>query len=169
MLTVDKKEFWFIVGSQHLYGEEALKQVSANAQVIVDTLNASGNFGYPIVLKDLAITQDKITSLMKEVNYDDNVAGVITWMHTFSPAKMWIRGTQLLQKPLLHLATQYNESIPWSTIDMDFMNLNQSAHGDREYGHINARLEKNNKIVVGYWKNSDIQEEIARWMDMAVA
>lgn len=169
MIKVDKKEFWFIVGSQHLYGDEALKQVSANAQTIVDTLNDSGKFTYPIVLKDLAITPDKITSLMKEVNYDDAVAGVITWMHTFSPAKMWIRGTQLLQKPLLHLATQFNESIPWANIDMDFMNLNQAAHGDREYGYINARLQKNNKIVVGYWKNEDIQEEIARWMDMAVA
>lgn len=106
---------------------------------------------------------------MKEVNYREEVAGVITWMHTFSPAKMWIRGTKLLQKPLLHLATQYNESIPWKTIDMDFMNLNQSAHGDREYGFINARLNKQNKIVVGYWKRPEIQKEIADWMDVAVA
>lgn len=169
MLTIEKKEFWFIVGSQDLYGDEALQKVAANAKTMVDKLNESGKFIYPIKLQDLAITPAKITELMKEVNYNDNVAGVITWMHTFSPGKMWIRGTQLLQKPLLHLATQFNESIPWSTIDMDFMNLNQAAHGDREYGHINARLQKNNKIVVGYWMNDDIQEEIARWMDVAVA
>ena len=106
---------------------------------------------------------------MKEVNYRDEVAGVITWMHTFSPAKMWIRGTKLLQKPLLHLATQYNERIPWETIDMDFMNLNQAAHGDREYGFINARVQKQNKIVVGYWKKETVQKEIAAWMDVAVA
>jgi len=106
---------------------------------------------------------------MKEVNYRDEVQGVITWMHTFSPAKMWIRGTTLLQKPLLHLATQFNESIPWSTIDMDFMNLNQAAHGDREYGFINARLKKNNKVVVGYWKRPEVQKQIAEWMDVAVA
>jgi L-arabinose isomerase len=106
---------------------------------------------------------------MKEVNYRDEVAGVITWMHTFSPAKMWIRGTKLLQKPLLHLATQFNESIPWATIDMDFMNLNQAAHGDREYGFINARLKKNNKVVVGYWERENVQTQIAEWMDVAVA
>ena len=97
------------------------------------------------------------------------MAGVITWMHTFSPAIMWIRGTKLLQKPLLHLATQFNESIPWATIDMDFMNLNQAAHGDREYGFINARLKKNNKVVVGYWERENVQTQIAEWMDVAVA
>ena len=152
MLEVSKKEFWFVVGSQHLYGEEALKSVKADAEAIVKGLNDSGKMNYPIVLKELAVTSDTITKIMKEVNYRDEVAGVITWMHTFSPAKMWIRGTKLLQKPLLHLATQFNESIPWETIDMDFMNLNQSAHGDREYGFINARLKKQNQIVVGYWQ-----------------
>lgn len=169
MLVNNKKEFWFVVGSQDLYGDDALEQVRKNAQEMVDTLNGSGKFLYPIVLQDLAINPKTITNVMKEINYRDEVAGVITWMHTFSPAKMWIRGTQLLQKPLLHLATQFNESIPWATIDMDFMNLNQAAHGDREYGHINARLGKNNKVVVGYWKNEDIQDTIGRWMDMAVA
>lgn len=169
MLEIGKKEFWFVVGSQHLYGEEALNQVKADAQVIVDGLNNSGLLAYPIVLQDLATSADKITSIMKEVNYQDQVAGVITWMHTFSPAKMWIRGTKLLQKPLLHFATQFNESIPWETIDMDFMNLNQSAHGDREYGFINARLNKQNKIVVGYWQDQAVQKQIAEWMDMAVA
>lgn len=168
-MELGKKEFWLVVGSQHLYGPEALEEVKKDAQQIVDGLNESGKLPYPIVLQDLAVTADAITKIMKEANYRDEVAGVITWMHTFSPAKMWIRGTKMLQKPLLHLATQFNESIPWATIDMDFMNLNQSAHGDREYGFINARLKKNNKIVVGYWKNADVQEDIAAWMDVAVA
>ncbi|WP_270263480.1 L-arabinose isomerase [Enterococcus lactis] len=169
MLNIGEKEFWFVVGSQHLYGEEALREVKKHAQEMVDELNENGQLPYPICLQELAVTADTITKIMKEVNYREEVAGVITWMHTFSPAKMWIRGTKLLQKPLLHLATQYNESIPWKTIDMDFMNLNQSAHGDREYGFINARLNKQNKIVVGYWKRPEIQKEIADWMDVAVA
>lgn len=168
MLTIEKKEFWFVVGSQHLYGEETLQEVRAHAKVLVDTLNESGKLPYPLVLQELAVTPAVITKIMKEVNYRDEVAGVITWMHTFSPAKMWIQGTKLLQKPLLHLATQFNESIPWETIDMDFMNLNQSAHGDREYGFINARLKKQNKIVVGYWQQPAIQQQIADWMDVAV-
>ncbi|HBA0579825.1 TPA: L-arabinose isomerase [Enterococcus faecium] len=169
MLNIGEKEFWFVVGSQHLYGEEALREVKKHAQEMVDELNENSQLPYPIRLQELAVTADTITKIMKEVNYREEVAGVITWMHTFSPAKMWIRGTKLLQKPLLHLATQYNESIPWKTIDMDFMNLNQSAHGDREYGFINARLNKQNKIVVGYWKRPEIQKEIADWMDVAVA
>ena len=169
MLEVGKKEFWFVVGSQHLYGEEALQTVKNNAAVIVESLNNSGKLPYPLVLQELAVTPDTITKIKKEVNYRDEVAGVITWMHTFSPAKMWIRGTKLLQKPLLHLATQFNESIPWATIDMDFMNLNQAAHGDREYGFINARLKKNNKVVVGYWERENVQTQIAEWMDVAVA
>lgn len=164
-----KKEFWFVVGSQHLYGPEALEEVKKDAQAIADGLNASGKLPYPVVLQELAVSAAAITKIMKEANYRDEVAGVITWMHTFSPAKMWIRGTQLLQKPLLHFATQFNESIPWATIDMDFMNLNQAAHGDREYGFINARLQKNNKVVVGYWQNESVQVQIAAWMDVAVA
>ncbi|MFC3927750.1 L-arabinose isomerase [Streptococcus caprae] len=169
-MNTQKQEFWFVVGAQHLYGPEALEEVKAHARDIVASLNASRKLPYPVVFQEeLAVSADVITKLMKEINYRDEVAGVITWMHTFSPAKMWIRGTKLLQKPLLHLATQYNESIPWATIDMDFMNLNQSAHGDREYGFINARLEKNNTVVVGYWKNDDVQDKIAKWMDVAVA
>ncbi|MBC1489923.1 L-arabinose isomerase [Listeria sp. FSL L7-1485] len=169
MLTISQKEFWFVVGSQHLYGEEALQEVRTHAEEMVQVLNDSGQLPYPIKLQELAVTAETITKIMKEVNYRDEVAGVITWMHTFSPAKMWIRGTKLLQKPLLHLATQYNESIPWKTIDMDFMNLNQAAHGDREYGFINARLNKQNKVVVGYWQRTEIQKQIAEWMDVAVA
>lgn len=170
MLKTGKKEFWFVVGSQHLYGEETLLEVKKHAQEIADGLNESGKLPYPIVLKDeLAVSADVITTIMKEANYREEVAGVITWMHTFSPAKMWIRGTQLLQKPLLHLATQYNESLPWATIDMDFMNLNQAAHGDREYGFINARLKIKNEIVVGYWQHDAVQKQVAEWMDVAAA
>lgn len=169
MLTIGKKEFWFIVGSQHLYGEQTLLTVKQDAQAIVSELNNSKRLPYPIVLQELAVTTDGITELMKEVNYRDEVAGVMTWMHTFSPAKMWIRGTKLLQKPLLHLATQFNKSIPWDIIDMDFMNLNQAAHGDREYGFINARLNKQNKVVVGHWEDITVQSQIGNWMDVAVA
>ncbi|SDM48315.1 L-arabinose isomerase [Sediminibacillus halophilus] len=164
-----KKEFWFVVGSQHLYGEEALAEVKEHAQTMTDALNESGALPYQIVLQELAVDSDKITTIMKEVNYRDEVAGVITWMHTFSPGKMWIHGTKLLQKPLLHFVTQFNESIPWETIDMDFMNLNQAAHGDREYGYINARLNKQNKVVVGYWERPEVRQQIADWMDVAVA
>ena len=169
MLKIRSYEFWFVVGSQHLYGEEALTTVKENTLKIIDELNKSGNFPYPIVFKLVATTADSITQAMKEANYNDNVAGIITWMHTFSPAKNWIRGTKLLQKPLLHLATQFLDYIPWQTIDMDYMNLHQSAHADREYGFINARLKKNNKIVVGHWKDDNVQIQIAKWMDVAVA
>lgn len=169
MLTSQKKECWFVVGSQHLYGDEALKQVMADAQKITDALNESGLLPYPIILQELAVSADQITQLMKEVNYRDEVIGVMTWMHTFSPAKMWIRGTSLLQKPLLHLVTQYYENIPWDTIDMDYMNLHQSAHGDREYGYINARLNKQNQIVAGHWSKQEVKQQIADWMDVAAA
>ncbi|WP_178897022.1 L-arabinose isomerase [Bacillus altitudinis] len=169
MLTSQKKECWFVVGSQHLYGDEALKQVKADAQKITDALNESGLLPYPIILQELAVNADQITQLMKEVNYRDEVIGVMTWMHTFSPAKMWIRGTSLLQKPLLHLVTQYYENIPWDTIDMDYMNLHQSAHGDREYGYINARLNKQNQIVAGHWSKHEVKQQIADWMDVAAA
>lgn len=164
-----KKNFWFVVGSQHLYGEETLKEVKNHAEVIVNSLNENEEIPFNIILQDVVKTADEITALMKEANYQDDVAGVITWMHTFSPAKMWIQGMKLLQKPLLHLATQFNESIPWDTIDMDFMNLNQSAHGDREYGFINARLKKNNKIIVGFWGAESTKNEIAKWMKVANA
>ncbi|HCN59515.1 L-arabinose isomerase [Mammaliicoccus fleurettii] len=170
MKMSEEKVFWFLVGSQELYGEEALKKVQSNAQTIVDTLNKEGSFPFKIQLKDeLAISQDIITSVMKEANYKDEVQGVITWMHTFSPAKMWIRGTKILQKPLLHFVTQFNNHIPWETIDMDYMNLHQSAHGDREYGYINERLNKNNEVIVGHWQEKEIQEQIGRWMNVAYA
>lgn len=169
MLKIADYEFWFVAGSQFLYGEEQLKSVAKDAQDIVDKLNASGNLPYPIVFKGVMTTAEGITQFMKDANYNDKVAGVVTWMHTFSPAKNWIRGTRLLQKLLLHLATQYLNNIPYDTIDFDYMNLNQSAHGDREYAYINARLKKGNKIVYGYWGDEDVQQEIADWQMVAVA
>lgn len=169
MLETNNYEFWFVVGSQHLYGKETLDAVKENTIEVINELNQNGDLPYPIVFKTVATTADSITQVMKEVNYNDQVAGVITWMHTFSPAKNWIKGTKLLQKPLLHLATQYSNTIPWKKIDMDYMNLHQSAHGDREYGYINARLNKNNKIVVGHWKDKRVQKQINQWMDVAVA
>lgn len=168
MLKVPDYKFWFVVGSQALYGEDDLRQVREDAEKVVADLNDAKRLPYPVELKTVAIDAENITATMKEANFDDSVAGVITWMHTFSPAKNWIHGTKLLQKPLLHLATQFRNDIPWDTIDMDYMNLNQSAHGDREYGFINARLRKNNKVVYGFWADEDVQKEIADWMDVAV-
>src|SRR5699024_4051989 len=141
MLKISEKEFWFVVGSQHLYGEETLNEVRKHAEEIIDTLNEHEDLPYPLVYKEDVTTADEIKSVIKEDNYRYNVAGVTTWMHTFSPAKMSIHGTTLLQLPLLHFATQFNKEIPWETIYMDCMNLTQSAHGDREYGFINARLK----------------------------
>lgn len=162
------KIFWFVVGSQELYGDEALAQVKHNAETIVETLNNTAYLDFEIKLQEkLAISSDVIKNIMKEANYRDDVVGVITWMHTFSPAKTWIRGTQLLQKPLLHLATQFNKEIPWADIDMDYMNLHQSAHGDREYGFINRRLNKNNEVVFGHWQDTAVQQRINEWMHVA--
>lgn len=168
MLKLDKKEFWFVVGSQHLYGKETLDEVEKQSKEIINNLSENGDLPYSVCFKQLVTTEKEITSVMKEANYRDNVAGVVTWMHTFSPAKMWIPGTKLLQKPLLHIATQYNKGIPWDKIDMDYMNLNQSAHGDREYGFINARLRKNNKIIVGHWSSPTFHKEVSEWMVSAV-
>ncbi|WP_010289999.1 L-arabinose isomerase [Kurthia massiliensis] len=162
-------QFWFVVGSQHLYGAEALKEVEKNAKEIAAGLNASDAIQTEIVFKGLGTSAEEIVNIVKEANYDDNCAGLITWMHTFSPAKMWIAGTKLLQKPLLHFATQYKAELPWNEIDMDYMNLHQSAHGDREYGFINARLKKHNKVIFGHWQQADVQAEINDWTDVARA
>ncbi|MBQ7498290.1 MAG: L-arabinose isomerase [Selenomonas sp.] len=169
MLKLPDYEFWFVAGSQFLYGEEQLKNVARDAEDIVKKLNESGSLPYKVVCKGVMTTADGITQFMKDVNYHEEVAGVITWMHTFSPAKNWIRGTVLLQKPLLHLATQYRQDIPYDTIDFDYMNLNQSAHGDREYAYLNSRLNLKNKIVYGFWGDAEVQAEIASWQDVAVA
>ena len=163
------QELWFLTGSQHLYGEETLKQVAKNSQQIVDSLQRSGKFAAKIVWKPVLTGPDAIRDVCVEASAAPQCVGVITWMHTFSPAKMWIGGLTRLQKPLAHLHTQFNRELPWGEIDMDFMNLNQSAHGDREYGFIGARLRLNRKIVVGYWQDEDVVEELASWARVALA
>lgn len=160
-------EFWFLVGSQHLYGPETLKKVEEHAEIMVDALNQSPLIPCKIVFKAVVKTPDEITKLVKEANYDDSCTGVITWMHTFSPSKMWINGLSILEKPYCHFHTQFNRCIPNEEIDMDFMNLNQSAHGDREHGFIAARLRMPRKIVAGYWEDEDVQARIGSWMRTA--
>ncbi len=161
-------EFWFVVGSQFLYGPEILSIVAQRAAEMVDKLNASGNLPCKLVYKATVKTAGEITNIVKEANYQDNCAGVISWCHTFSPSKMWINGFVSLQKPYCHLATQYNREIPDQEIDMNFMNLNQAAHGDREHGFITARLKMLRKIVVGYWQDDDVQKKLGSWMRSAV-
>ncbi|HSK69269.1 MAG TPA: L-arabinose isomerase [Candidatus Limnocylindria bacterium] len=160
--------FWFLVGSQDLYGEATLKNVDTHAGQMVAELNASGALPYPLVQKPVLITADVIRRTMLEANEDRECAGVITWMHTFSPAKSWIAGLKVLSKPLLHFHTQFNEEIPWDRIDMDFMNENQSAHGGREYGHMVTRLGIPRKVVAGHWKDQRALARVASWMRTAV-
>ena len=174
MLNLKDYEVWFITGSQHLYGEETLKQVDAHSQIIADFLNTAAQVPVRIVFKPVVKTPDEIYAICQDANIEPNCVGIITWMHTFSPAKMWIRGLTILQKPLLHLHTQFNRDIPWAEIDMDFMNLNQSAHGDREFGFIMSRMHQsrpglNRKIVVGFWQQDDVLKEIVAWTRVAVA
>jgi L-arabinose isomerase len=169
MLTLKPYTFWFITGSQHLYGPETLQQVEKNSRAITEGLDHDENIPFKLVFKPVLTTSDAIRRLMIDANADDDCAGIITWMHTFSPAKMWIAGLSQLQKPLLHLATQYNRDIPWDSIDMDFMNLNQSAHGDREYGFISERMGISRKVVVGYWEDTAVRKRIGGWMRTAVA
>ena len=134
-------EVWFVVGSQHLYGEDTLKKVAEHAQEMATYFHNTDTIPVDVIFKPVAKTTEEVYAVCTEANNAKNCIGIITWMHTFSPAKMWINGLKVLQKPLLHLHTQYNRDIPWGEIDMDFMNLNQSAHGDREFGHINSRLK----------------------------
>jgi L-arabinose isomerase len=169
MIDLKNYEVWFATGSQHLYGEQTLKQVSENSQAIVNGLNKSGNIPGKIVFKPVLTTPEAIHTLCLEANNNSNCIGLIMWMHTFSPAKMWIGGLKSLQKPFVHLHTQFNRDIPWETIDMDFMNLNQSAHGDREFGFIAARMKKKRKVVVGHWQDESVQKRIAVWMRVACA
>ena len=161
-------KFWFATGSQSLYGEECLREVEKHAKLIVEGLNKSGILPFEVLWKPTLIDNVSIRKLFNDANADDNCAGVITWMHTFSPDKSWILGLQEYRKSLLHLHTQFNEEIPYDTIDMDFMNTNQSAHGDREFGHIVTRMGIVRKVVVGYWNDKDVQERIARWMRTAI-
>ena len=161
-------KFWFCTGSQDLYGDECLRKVAEHSAKIVEGLNASGRLPYEVVLKPTLISQASIRQTMNDANNDPMCAGVITWMHTFSPAKMWILGLKEYKKPLCHLHTQFNKEIPYETIDMDFMNENQSAHGGREFGHIFTRLGIERKVVVGHWSDEKVQEKIASWMRTAV-
>ncbi len=161
-------QFWFCTGSQDLYGDDCLRKVAEHSAKIVEGLNASGKLPFEVVLKPTLISQASIRKTFNDANNDDLCAGVITWMHTFSPAKMWILGLKEFKKPLCHLHTQFNEELPYDTIDMDFMNENQSAHGDREYGHIVSRMGIERKVVAGHWSDPVIVRKIASWMRTAV-
>jgi L-arabinose isomerase len=163
MLKLEELEVWFVTGSQHLYGAEALAQVAQHSQEIAASLDAEKSIPFKIVFKPVLTTPDQIRSLCREANNCENCIGLVLWMHTFSPAKMWIAGLNILSKPFLHLHTQFNRTLPWSSIDMDFMNLNQSAHGDREFGFITARLRLRRKVVVGFWQDAETVSAIAAW------
>ncbi|HEY6725243.1 MAG TPA: L-arabinose isomerase [Polyangiaceae bacterium] len=164
-----RREIWFLTGSQHLYGDETLNQVAQNSQRIVEALDRFGKLPAKLVWKPVLTGPDAIQNQCLAANVAPECAGVITWMHTFSPAKMWVAGLTSLQKPLAHLHTQFNRELPWGEIDMDFMNLNQSAHGDREYGFIGARLRLNRKIIAGHWQDPAVVEELAGWTRAALA
>jgi L-arabinose isomerase len=163
MIDLKTFEVWFITGSQNLYGEETLKKVAEHSQEIAKGLDSSGTIPVRVVYKPTVKSTEEIYDTLLAANSAENCIGIITWMHTFSPAKMWIRGLSILQKPLLHLHTQYNRDIPWSSIDMDFMNLNQSAHGDREFGFMVSRMRKNRKVVVGHWQDTEVLGQIGTW------
>ncbi len=168
-MAFENLEIWWVTGAQLLYGGDAVVKVDAHSKEMVEGLNASGRLPIKVVYKGTANSSKEVQDVMRAANNDARCAGIITWMHTFSPAKMWIHGLQELRKPLLHLHTQYNAQIPWEEIDMDFMNLNQSAHGDREFGHICARMGVRRKVVVGYWKDEATQDKIAVWERVAAA
>ncbi len=162
-------EAWFITGSQHLYGEETLKQVAEHSKKIAKTLNGSKDIPVKVKFKPVLKSPEEIYNLCREANADENCIGLIAWMHTFSPAKMWINGLKILKKPMAHLHTQFNRDIPWSEIDMDFMNLNQSAHGGREFGFINTRMRLNRKVVVGHWQDKEVVKRLGVWTRVAAA
>ena len=169
MIDFSPLEVWFITGSQHLYGPETLRQVEADSREIVNALNAEAGLPVKLVFKPVVKTPDEINAVMLEANSASACIGLVAWMHTFSPAKMWIRGLTALKKPLCHLHTQFNRDIPWSSIDMDFMNLNQSAHGDREFGFICSRLRIDRKVVVGHWREAKVHARLDAWMRAAAA
>ena len=168
-IDLNNYEIWFVTGSQHLYGEETLRQVAEHSNEIAQAFDASESIPVKVVFKPVLTNPDSIYRLCMDANTAENCVGIIAWMHTFSPAKMWIAGLKSLQKPMLHLHTQYNRDIPWSTIDMDFMNLNQSAHGGREFGFINTRMRLNRKVVVGHWQDPEVKEKIDVWSRVACA
>ena len=167
-MSMKQYEFWFAVGSQFLYGPEVLETVAARAAEMTEALNASGRLPCKLVYKVTAKTNKEISDVVRQANHDPACAGIVTWCHTFSPSKMWINGLASLQKPWCHFATQYNRTIPNEEIDMDFMNLNQAAHGDREHGFIGARMRLPRKVIAGYWQDKPVQDELAAWMRAAV-
>ncbi len=169
MTSMKRLEVWFVTGSQHLYGPETLKQVAADSQKIAKALGSAPAIPVQVVFKPILVSPDSVTELALAANSSPGCVGLIIWCHTFSPSKMWINGLKQLRKPALHLHTQYNRDIPWSTIDMDFMNLNQAAHGDREHGFIWSRLRLNRKVVVGYWQEEKVQQRIGAWARAATA
>lgn len=162
-------EVWFVTGSQHLYGEEALKQVEDDAKKIARSLNDVAEIPVTVVHKPTMTSSDSISKLIAEANADDKCIGLMMWMHTFSPARMWIAGLNILRKPYVHFHTQYYRDIPWAEIDMDYMNLHQSAHGDREFGFINTRMRKNRKVVVGHWQDPKALQALGQWTRVAAA
>lgn len=169
MIQLSHYEVWFLTGSQHLYGQETLEQVAQHSHEIVATLNDAPDIPTKIIFKPVLTTPEEITQIARAANQDENCVGVVVWMHTFSPAKNWISGLSALQKPLAHLHTQYNQDIPWSEIDMDFMNLNQAAHGDREFGFMATRMRLRRKVVVGHWKDQEVQARLGAWARVACA
>jgi len=169
MIHFNHLEAWFVTGSQHLYGPETLKTVQEHASLVGKALDAAPEIPVKVVCKPVMTGSDSIHELCLEANSSANCIGLITWMHTFSPSRMWIAGLRSLDKPLLHLHTQFNQELPWSTIDMNFMNLNQSAHGDREFGFLGARMHLRRKIVVGFWQEKDVHAEIGAWTRSACA
>jgi L-arabinose isomerase len=162
-------EVWFVVGSQHLYGPKTLQQVADNARIVVEGMNAAGHFPVKLVLKPTVKSPDEILALCRDANHTENCIGLVTWMHTFSPAKMWIGGLSVLEKPFMQFHTQFNAQIPWDSMDMDFMNLNQTAHGGREFGFIGARMRKQYSVVVGHWQDPAALKKIDRWVRVAAA
>ena len=169
MKSLQSLEVWFVTGSQHLYGEETLKQVAQHSQEIASALDNNDSIPVTVVFKPTVKSTEEVYALCAEANNAKNCIGIITWMHTFSPAKMWITGLRILNKPLLHLHTQFNRDIPWKEIDMDFMNLNQSAHGDREFGFIMTRMRLERKVVVRHWQNEKVAHDISVWSRAAAA
>jgi L-arabinose isomerase len=169
MIDLTNLEAWFVTGSQHLYGPETLKQVEQHSSIIARELGQSSQIPVKIVSKPVMTDSESVHQLCMDANRSKNCVGLVTWMHTFSPARMWIAGIRSLEKPLLHLHTQFNEQLPWSTIDMEFMNLNQSAHGDREFGFLGTKMRLKRKVVVGFWKDSAVHVELSVWLRAASA
>jgi L-arabinose isomerase len=169
MIDLKQYEVWFVTGSQHLYGPKTLEQVATDSREIAKALDVSAEIPVQVVFKPVLTTPEDIRELCLQANSSKNCVGLITWMHTFSPARMWIAGLSLLKKPFLHLHTQYYREIPWGEINMDFMNLNQSAHGDREFGFIGSRMRINRKVIVGHWQDTEVQKDIGVWVRAACA